>query len=271
MRYAAFLVLSTLLLGCATEVPGLIGATELKLSSELRTKLAAIANKAGPVQPTTTNAVLYSRARGNLGAVDTYDQRTQASRTLDGLKEEVRSIVPRSSRSAPEFERSLSLCGLVDLVSEASANPPRTEVTLLAAGNSVLPIATGGGLPSGGRILVLSLEIDHPSPCSSQVGDTIVMVKKGQLLRRVMGPIGTLQRLQDVEEKIRCTVGSGVNKDMPFMREDDLLEVACKHDSSIGWPIATTFAYVRSARQYLPLLAVRAEGTDVRFQYTSIR
>lgn len=271
MRSIIVLFLSTLLFGCATGVPGLIGANDLKLGDELRAQVAAIARKAGPNQPIDANAVLYLRARGNFGGVNTYDQRSQWVGTGDGLTEEVRSIVPRDKRAAPEFERSLSLCGLVELLSESSATPPRSEITFVPTASTAIPIVTGGGLPSGGRYLASAFQVDHPSPCTPQLGDSISVTKQGQLLRRVIGPIGTIQRLQDVEEKMRCTVGPGVNKDVSPIREDDLFQVTCKHESSIGWPIASTFAYLRSSHQYIPLLTIRAEGTDIRFQYTSIR
>lgn len=271
MRNVFVLLISLLLFGCATEVPGLIGATDFKLSMELRAKAATIARKAGPVQPVTTEAVLHSRARGNFGSVILYDQQVQSASTADGLQEEVRSIAPRSARAASEYERSLSLCGLVDLLSESTATPPRSEIALIRTTSSVLPVVTSGGLPSGGRYLVLSLDIDHPSPCSPKAGDKIVILKTGQLLRRVAGPIGTLQRLQDVEEKMTCVVSPGVALGLPSHDENDLLQVSCRHESTIGWPIASTFAYLRSGRQYLPLLNVRAEGTDIRYEYKSIR
>lgn len=271
MRHAV-LFLATLLLGCATGVPGEIGAPELKLAEDVLSKAAALARASGSTPSILTAATLHSRARGDLGVVREWDQRSQSATTAEGLKDEVTSAVPRDARLAPELSRTLSLCGLVQLLSESSTSPRGGEVILIPTAKFALPIVTAGGLPTAGRYRATYLDVDHPSPCNPQVGDSIAVTVRGQLLRQAIGPIGTLQRLQDVEEKIRCTIGpSMTTKDVPFTSQGDVLQVSCKHESTVGFPIESTHAFLRTARQYIPLSIVRAVGTDVRYQYTLIR
>lgn len=256
---------------CATEVPGEIGADELKLSDDLRAKVSALAKEIDRMPHLVSTSILHTRAVGDLGAVYDWDQRGQSTTTPDGLKDDVLSAVPRSSRLAPEISRTLSLCGLVPLMSESSSSPRGSEITFIPTARFSLPVVTGGALPTGGRYRASALEIDHRSPCNPRAGDSISITIKGQLLRRVIGPIGTLQRLQDVEEKIRCLIEPGDSKGLPPLTRGDVLHATCKHESTLGSPIESRHAYLPAFRQYVPLLIVRGKGTDTRYEYTVLR
>jgi hypothetical protein len=214
----------------------------------------------------------YLRAVGNLGAVWPFSYTQQSSMTADGLTYDVTSLVGQNPRHGSGTTRSLTVCGLVTLLSESAAGGVSGDLMFLPTGKSVtaLPVgASPGGMTE--RFRVHSLESDSDAVCNPVLGKPFVIKVSAQRERLIPAPLQPFRVVNTFDEITTCTP-EALHSELSFLAKlGATLLVKCTHQSISRRPIASHFVYIPRAGRYLPIYIQHASSTDDRIEYSNLR
>ena len=206
---------------------------------------------------------------GNFGKIIYYERQTSFSRQESGLW----AIVGAgnfTSGAAAGFSQTLSLCGLITLLTTTNSTTKLETNTPIPFGKLFLPFGIRTSIGVGTRVRVADLRTDYEDICSPIPGTKFTYHIENEAQVKTTGLFG---RSTQVSAKIDvlCQVSSSVvqaKEINPGMRGDYLL-VSCEGTAHSGQKSKTDYAFLIEPGVYL-ILSTGGGAQTTKVQYKTV-
>jgi hypothetical protein len=166
---------------------------------------------------------------------------------------------------------SLSLCGLIGLLSESKSSTDTSTTTALPAGKVFLPFAIKSSVDFSRRGRLVGLETSASSLCEPASGVEFTLKTEEELIVKTSGLFGGTKEIKRVRES-RCRTSADV-KPASLIGEPlvgDYREVQCETVDGNGRTSKTRYAYLIASSFYLPIEEINdVQTTSIRYPIAS--
>lgn len=246
------------LLGCST--PGKNIDYDLELT--LPAALAAPLRGHTPPLPAAAELLSLERTtdvdhRGNFGKITTEIEQTTLRWNSNGQS----STASQSVYTAPDGSKtyssrtSVSLCGLVQLLTEQSASGTSQRTTAVPAAGVSLPITFDIKNQSSARYRLRTFEASTPNVCTPTPGMAFSYKLTAELQRKHSNNTYSSNKLHELSEAVTCSVAAEPKPSSalsPSLR-GNYLEVTCLHTEPEKAVRSSNLAFLQQSGLYLPI------------------
>jgi len=232
----------------------------LTLTREYRPK--SVISSVGRSAETTINA---SPARSNVAEAFS----TQVLQRNGLWATEFESKTSGTNTNGRSF--SLSLCGLITVVTTGVASTVQDAVTVLAKGKLFLPFGFRTTTGFTRMVRVTSLDTSTPSVCSPLPGTEFSYRLKTEVTTKTSGFAGRTQTSTQ-DEYVFCKVSADerpANQLVAQLR-GTFVDVTCEHKIGANPPVQRDFIYLRDSGMYL-MVALKESWGHSKITYKDVQ
>lgn len=266
LKLSFLLITPIFLAGCATAIPDFV------LPKDVRDGAVALSDSSIRTESFMgAQAKYFVRATGNLGIVWKYNHAIQANVTPDGLTDDLTESIP-DGRPLPKITtRSLSVCGLIPLLTESVEGGLPGQLAFIPANRSVNVVSYGGAQPTIDRLRINYLKTDTKDICNPTADKTYSFHIRGHMESASIMPVGTIRRVDELDETTTCKTES-VGADLKYLEQHGAtLLLKCAHKSNQFRPIESKYVFLKKAGRYLKVLSQYSTSADNKFEYLPLK
>lgn len=266
LKLSSLLITPVFLAGCATPIPDFV------LPKDVRNVAISLVESSLKTESFMGAQAKYLvRATGNLGIVWKYDHAIQANVTADGLTDDLTESIPDGRPLTKITARSLSVCGLIPLLTESVEGGLPGQLVFIPANKSVNVGSYGGAQPTINRLRINYLKTDTKDICNPVADKTYSFQIRGHMESASIMPVGTIRRVDELDETTTCKTES-VSADLKYLEQHGAtLLLKCTHKSNQFRPIESKYVYLTKAGRYLKVLSQYSASADNKFEYSPLK